>query len=170
MRGAVTIVMLLTLSLMGSERVYECTKIFEERKAELILELEKIDEKRQTYEAFKSASDELLDKKRQKLAQKEEKIASKLEEIKSREANVKAMLERNQKLLDEINSKKMDALAQTFSKMKAASAASILSSMQLSEAVKILAQQKPKTVGKILSKMDPKKASKISVALAKPHQ
>lgn len=45
----------------------DCTKIFEERKEELLKEVEKIDEARQSFEALKAATNSLLDKQKASL-------------------------------------------------------------------------------------------------------
>ena len=154
-------------ALEGTEKLFDCTKIFEERKGELLVELERLDEQRQALEALKTATDELLDKKQKSLAVKEQEVKATLAEIKQREHNAKKILEENKKLLEALNSAKMDRVSQTYSKMKAGAAAEILNDMNVSEASKILRALKPKTVGKILSKMLPKKASDITLELTK---
>ena len=48
----------------GDDKIFECTKIFKERKSELLVELERIDEEKQALEALKTATEELLKKKK----------------------------------------------------------------------------------------------------------
>ncbi|MBA1438572.1 MAG: MotE family protein [Epsilonproteobacteria bacterium] len=159
-----------THSLFGlqtSDKLFECTEIFKQRKSELLVELERIDEQKQALESLKTATEALLKEKETKLSQLQEEVNNKLDAIKKREANVKAMLDRNEKVLAELKSTKMDQVAQTYAKMKPASAANILSNMENQDAAKILQALKPKIIGKILSKMDGKKASELTQLLAK---
>lgn len=154
-------------ALETSDRLFECTEIFKQRKSELLVELERIDEQKQALSALKAATEELLKKKENNLEQKEEEVNAKLAEITQKEDSVKKMLEQNETILKDIKSIKMDKIAQTFAKMKPASASNILSGMDSLEAASILSSLKPKTVGKILAKMDPKKASELTLILAK---
>lgn len=155
------------MALETSDRLFDCTQIFKERKSELLVELERIDEQKQALSALKTATEELLKKKEIRLEQKEEVVDRKLNEITTKEESIKKMLQRNEKVLKEIKNLKMDKIAQTFSKMKAGSAANILSDMDAQEAASILSSLKPKTVGKILTKMDAQKASALTLLLAK---
>ena len=157
---------MLSVHATAGDRLFECTKIFKERKSELLVELERIDEEKQALEALKTATEELLKKKKVALDLKEEKLNKKLAEVKAREAHIEKMLQENKKVLAELRKTKMSRLAQTYSKMKASAAANILSDMPKENAVKILQELKPKTVGQILAKMDPKKASELTQLLA----
>lgn len=154
-------------ALETSDRLFDCTEVFKERKSELLVELERIDEEKQALSALQSATEELLKKKEVTLSQKEEEVEAKLSTISEKESNIKKMLEQNEAVLKEIKDIKMSKVAQTYAKMKAASAAGILSDMDELEAVAILGSLKPKTVGQILMKMDPKKASKLTLLLSK---
>ena len=155
------------MALETSDRLFECTEIFKQRKSELLVELERIDEQKQALSALKAATEELLKKKENNLEQKEEEVNAKLEEITQKEDSVKKMLGQNETILKDIKSIKMDKIAQTFAKMKPASASNILSGMDSVEAAAILSSLKPKTVGQILAKMDAKKASELTLILAK---
>ena len=153
--------------LQTSDKLYECTEIFKERKSELLVELERIDEQKQALSALKTATEELLKKKEAVLSQKEEALSEKLAEVTQKENSIKEMLAKNEALLKELKATKMSKIAQTFAKMKAGAAANILSDMDKKEAVSILQSLKPKVVGKILSKMDAKKASELTALLSK---
>jgi len=155
------------LSLETSDKLFECTEIFKERKSELLVELERIDEQKQALSALQIATEELLKKKETRLNEKEEVVDKKLLEIKEKEDSIKQMLTKNEGILEELKNIKMDKIGQTFAKMKEASAAAILSDMENEEAASILSSLKPKTVGKILSKMEPKKASDLTLLLVK---
>ncbi len=161
---------ILISSLIGletSEKLFECTEIFKERKSELLVELERIDEQKQALSSLKIATEELLRKKEINLSQKEEVVNAKLSGITQKEDSVKKMLKQNEEILKELKSIKMNKIAQTFAKMKAGASANILSDMKASEATAILRSLKPKTVGQILTKMDAKKASELTLLLAK---
>jgi len=157
----------MVLHLHASEKLFECTKIFQERKSELLVELERIDEEKQALEALKSATEELLKKKKNTIDLEAEAVEKKLSEAKEREKNAKVMLEENKSILSKIQTLKMGKLAQTYSKIKPSSAAAILSNMPEEDAIAILQELKPKTVGQILAKMSPKKASSLTILLAK---
>ena len=154
-------------SLQTSEKLFECTEIFKERKSELLVELERIDEQKQALSALQAATEELLKKKETKLSQQEEIVDKKLADITKKETSIKDMLAKNEEILKELKELKMSKIAQTFAKMKPASSANILGDMDAKEAVAILQSLKPKTVGKILTKMDAKKASELTLLLSK---
>ena len=154
-------------SLQTSEKLFECTEIFKERKSELLVELERIDEQKQALSALQVATEELLQKKETKLSRQEEIVDKKLADITQKETSIKNMLAKNEEILKETKNLKMSKIAQTFAKMKPASSANILSDMDAKEAVAILQSLKPKTVGKILTKMDAKKASELTLLLTK---
>lgn len=154
-------------ALQTSERLFECTEIFKERKSELLVELERIDEQKQALDALRIATEDLLKKKEAKLSLKEDGVNQKLQEITQKENSIKSMLEENKAALKELKDLKMNNIAQTFAKMKPASASGILSEMDPVEATEILKSLKPKTVGKILTKMDSKKASELTLLLSK---
>ncbi len=152
-------------SLQTSQKLFECTKIFEERKSELLLELERIDEQKQALDALKTATDELIRKRESALSEKEAQNAATLKSIEEKEQKIAAMLEENKKVLEEIKALKMDKVTRTFAKMKPAASAKIMGDMENNEAATILSKLKPATAGKILSKMDSKKASEITLLL-----
>ncbi|MDF1882951.1 PDP protein [Sulfurimonas sp. SAG-AH-194-C21] len=154
-------------SLQTSDRLFECTEIFKERKNELLVELERIDEQKQALSALKIATEELLKQKGEKLSIQEEEVDAKLADIMEKEKSIKKMMQKNEAALKELKSTKMSKIAQTFSKMKPAAASGILSDMDAKDAMMILQSLKPKVVGKILTKMDAKKASELTQLLSK---
>jgi flagellar motility protein MotE (MotC chaperone) len=149
-------------ALQTSEKLFECTKIFEERKGELLIELERIDEQRQSLEALKIATDDILKKKQKRLDAQEIEVNAIIADTKKREKNIQTLMNEIKKTLETIKALKMEKVGHVYAKMKSASAASILSSMKVEEAGKILTTLKPKVVGKILAKMDAKKASELT--------
>ena len=143
----------------------DCTKVFEERKVELLKEIEKIDEARQSFEALQAATNTLFDKQKAKLDSQRYDLNITMNEIISRENGIKKMIEENKKLLEAINGAKNDKISDTYSKMKDSAAAGILSELSTSEAAAVMFTLQAKKVSKIMAKMDPKKASKITQRL-----
>lgn len=169
MRFFILILFTLTslMAIQKSDRLFDCTEIFKERKSELLVELERIDEQKQALSALKTATEELLKMKEVKISQQEEVVNRDLATITEKEESIKAMLTKNEAILKEIKEIKTNKIAQTFSKMKAGSSANILSDMDAKEAAVILQALKPKVVGQILTKMDAKKASELTIILSK---
>ena len=154
-------------AIQTSDKIFECTKIFEQRKGELLVELERIDEQKQALNSLKIATENLLKKKKAKLDQQEEALKKKMAKVTKKENNIKILRDENKKILEDIRNTKMSKISQTFSKMKDAAAAGVLSDMPTADAVAILQSLKPKVVGKIFTKMDPTKAAKLTELLAK---
>jgi len=75
----------LLLGAQDEDKLFECTKIFKDRKSELLVELERIDEEKQALEALKTATEELLKKKKTALDIKEEEINNKLKIVSEKE-------------------------------------------------------------------------------------
>jgi flagellar motility protein MotE (MotC chaperone) len=140
----------------------DCNKIFEQRKQELVLKLELIDEKQHALDALQNASKTQQGQREDRLKQKLGEINILLEDIKRREASIKATLDENKKILEEIQKAKENRLTQTYAKMKPAAAAAMLSEMNTSSSASILFTLEPKKVAEFLSKMDAKKASEVS--------
>ncbi len=154
-------------AIQTSDKLFECTEIFQQRKGELLVELERIDEQKQALSALKIATENLLKEKKVKLDLQEEKVNANLAQLEEKKNTIKSMLEKNREILKELKSTKMSKVSQTFSKMKAGAAAGILSDMPNAEAASILQSLKPKVVGKIFTKMDAKKASELTSLLEK---
>ncbi|MDY0116356.1 MAG: PDP protein [Sulfurimonadaceae bacterium] len=153
--------------LHANEKLFECTEIFRERKSELLIELERIDEQKQALHALQIATEELLGKKEQRLNHKEQEIDEKVAIVSEKEMRIEKLLKENEAILKEIKEIKMSALSQTFAKMKPAAASQILSEMPEEEAVAILRSLKPNIVGQIFAKMQTKKASELTSLLTK---
>ncbi|DAB30707.1 MAG TPA: PDP protein [Sulfurimonas sp. UBA12504] len=154
-------------SLQTSEKLFECTEIFKERKSELLVELERIDEQKQALSALKIATEELLLKKEANLNAKETEVNAILTEVTKKEEAIKEMLAKNEALLKELKDIKMNNVSQTFAKMKPAAASKILEEMDAKEAAVILQTLKPAAVGQILTKMNATKASELTLILGK---
>lgn len=155
---------ILFVTVVFSETI-DCTKVFEERKFELLSEIEVIDEARQSFEALKAATNSLFDKQQISLDKQREDLNATMKSIENKEANIKKMLEENQRLLDAIEGAKNDKISETYSKMKDSSAAGILEELPVDEASAVIFTLPAKKVSKIMAKMDPIKASKITQRL-----
>lgn len=156
-----SLLLLLSTTTIFAKQAVDCNQIFEERREELLREIEKIDEEHQAFEAFKSATNALIDKRETKLKLKEAEVNATLNEIKDREEHIQKILTENKKMLEEIKKAKDNKIGETFAKMKASKAAPILDEMDASKASAILFNLDAKVLGKILSKMDATKASTV---------
>jgi flagellar motility protein MotE (MotC chaperone) len=143
----------------------DCTQVFEERKTELLKEVEKIDEARQSFEALQAATNALFEKQRSVIKEKENAIEKTKQAIDDKEKKIALMLEENKKLLELIDSKKNGKVDETYTKMKEASAAAILEKLPLHEAAAIIFSLPAKKISQIFAKMDAQKASEITQRL-----
>ena len=150
----------------ATNRTFDCTKIFEERKLELVERLEDIDEQTQALQSLKEATSMLLDKKKAKIDEEMQKIKAIQAEVDLKEENIKKLLAENKKILEDIKKNKLSKISTLYAKMKAASAANIFAKMEVKEATDILATLPPKVLGKIFAKMDATKAAELTHELA----
>lgn len=160
-----SIALLIFLSVLMCAETIDCTQIFEGRKTELLKEVEKIDEARQSFEALQAATNALFEKQRSAIKEKEDAIAKTKQAIDVKEKSIALMLEENKKLLELIDSKKNGKIDETYLKMKDASAAAILEKLPLHEAAAIIFSLPAKKISLIFAKMDVQKASEITQRL-----
>ncbi len=157
---------LLISSLVYAETI-DCTQVFETRKGELLHEVEKIDEARQSFEALQAATNALFEKQKNVLKEKENALAKTKAEIEAKEQQISAMLAENKKLLEQVESKKNDKLDETYIKMKDAAAAAIFEKLPVHEGAAMMFGLPAKKVSQILAKMNPQIASEIMQQLKK---
>lgn len=143
----------------------DCTQIFEERKGELLREVEKIDEAKQSFEALRAATNALFNRQQAKLEQQREDLNATMLKIETKKEHTQEMLKENERLLAAIKGAIDDKISETFSKMKDSAAAEILEKMSVDEASTILFNLQPKRVSKIMEKMEPQKASEVTLRL-----
>lgn len=154
----------------------QCNAIFETRKKEISLDLQKLSERQNTINILNQENIKLLKQKQDKLNEqektlqemyknmKEEEEKSKLEaETKLKEAS--DILQKNEKILEKIKGEKDSKLSESYAKMKDSAAAQILSNMSEEDAINILLSLQAKQVGLILSKMQPGVAAALTQAL-----
>jgi flagellar motility protein MotE (MotC chaperone) len=161
------LLLLLMTALSSEERSYTCNKIFEERKAELILELDKIDEQQQVLEALRHATEKVLEAKEEKLLQNEQEIEVKLKQIQADKEEIARIFSKNQTLLEEIKKAKDDKIIDTYTKMKPGAAAEAMGAMDGASAAAIIFNLTPKQAAKIFDKMEPQKAAELTELLQK---
>lgn len=147
--------------------VDECNKIFEQRKSELALQIERLEEKEQALNALQNANKNVSGQKEQKLNLKLNEINKALSDVAKKEQNIKAMLDENKKILEAIEKSKDEKITQSYVKMKPSAAAGILSEMNATSAASILFNLEAKKMAEILGKMDAKKAAEAVSRLKK---
>lgn len=156
------IILLLVLSVLLFAETVDCTQVFEERKIELLKEVEKIDEARQSFEALQAATNALFDKQRMALKEKENVLEETKQQIEAKEKQIALMLEENKKLLELIDTKKNAKIDETYIKMKDAAAAAIMEKLPVHESAAIMFGLPAKKISQILAKMSPQIASEIT--------
>jgi flagellar motility protein MotE (MotC chaperone) len=163
LKKALAVVALFCISVNGD--AYKCNKIFEQRKAELIRELEKIEEQQQALKVLQNATESMLLKKEEVLLKKEEDLDKRSQKVDKKNKNIMAILEENKKILEQIRTAVKSKVVKSFAQMGADQAASIFQAMAPEIAAGILFNMKPKKMGEILSKMSPASASGLTVLL-----
>ncbi|WP_459886296.1 MotE family protein [Caminibacter profundus] len=152
---------------VDKQKLLDCYEIFDQKKAELEAEAEKILEQKEALEALKNTYMALIKKKEQKLKLKEQEINASLKKIENEKKRIEELLKENKKILEDIKNAKLDKITQSYAKMRAKNAAEILSKMPEKKALLILQKLQPKVLAKIFSKMDPTIAAKLSDSLLK---
>ncbi|WP_172198124.1 MotE family protein [Campylobacter sp. RM16188] len=163
----ILILLLLNLALFGFEVPVDCVSIFESRKAELLKEVEKIDEAKQGLEAFQASSKALFNERNTQLAKKEAEINATLEKIEAKKKDIENLLKRNDEILAELKTMTTDKVSEAYGKMKDQSAADVLSAMDRANAATIMYALAPKKISTIMAKMPPNIASEITLLLQK---
>ncbi len=143
----------------------DCTQVFEDRKAELLKEVDNIDEARQSFEALKAATNALFDKQKARILEDKKALKDKEAKLDKKQKYIEELIAKNQKLLDTIKGVKNSKISETYTKMKDSAAASVFENLSPSEASAIIFTLPAKKISKILAKMDPKKASLITLRL-----
>ncbi|MDX1809106.1 MAG: PDP protein [Sulfurospirillaceae bacterium] len=161
-----TLFLIFILVVSSFAQSVDCTQIFESRKSELLREVEKIDDARQSFEALKAATNALFDKQRAGIEKGRQELAQKEEDLNATRKKIEDLIAQNKQILAEIKGLKSDKISQTYSKMKDSAAATIFESLSTEEASSILFMLQAKKISTILAKMDPVKASKITIRLS----
>jgi flagellar motility protein MotE (MotC chaperone) len=148
-------------------KLVDCYKIFDQRRGELEMKLEQIEEQKQAFQALKDASMNILKKKEAKINKKQQEINNTLKKIEDTKKENEAILKKYQQILKQINDATASKLVQSYSKMRAGNAANIISNMDTNTSLEILSKLSPKVLSKIFAKMDPNKAAFLTEKLKK---
>ncbi len=161
------IFLIFTVPLFGvnNQKLFECYKIFEEKKTQLRSEAEQILEQQEALESLKSTYLALIKKKEAKLKAKETDINATLSKIENEKKEIENLIQKNNRILQAIKDAKLNKLTQSYAKMRPKNAAQILDDMDEKDALNILQQMPARVLAKIFSKMDPVKAAKFSESL-----
>lgn len=152
---------------MDTNTLIDCNKIFEQRKDELVMEIEKIDEEQQALEALQTATQTMLEQRETALAKREMDVNATLQMIENEKKRIEQIKEDNEKLLEAIKKAKDDRISETYAKMKANKAAPILEAMDKNSAAQIMFTLQPKVLSAIMAKMTPVAASDLTKVLQK---
>lgn len=151
----------------NQREVIDCNIIFEQRKAEIIQEIERIDEQQQALQALQSATQNILDQKEADLKKREIALKDAQKEMEEREAKIARLLKRNEEVLKQIRGATQSKVGETYAGMKDSKSAAILETLPETEAAEILFALDTKVMSKILSKMTPQKAATLTQLLQK---
>ncbi|NPA55777.1 MAG: MotE family protein [Epsilonproteobacteria bacterium] len=150
---------------VDKSKLINCYEIFEQKRAELEAEVEKIEEQRQAFIALKDASMNILKKKEQKVNQKLKEVNDTLNKIEQIKKQNEALVKKYKQILEEIRNANTSKLVQSYAKMRAGNAAKILQDMDMNTSLDILSKLSPKVLSKIFSKMDATKAAVLTERL-----
>ncbi len=157
----------LLLFAVDNQKLIDCYKIFQQKKAELESMAEAIIERQEALESLKNTYMALLKKKEKKLTLKEQELDQKKVKIKEEEKKLNKLIKKNEELLAEIKAAKLDKVTQSYAKMRPRNAATILENMKPKDAIEILQKLPPRILSKILANMDPAKAAMYTEMLQK---
>jgi len=152
---------------VDNQKLLDCYEIFDQKKAELEAEAEKILEQKEAFEALKNTYMALMKKKEAKLKQKEKELNATLRKIEEEKKEIQTLIKKYKQILQAIKQAKLDKITQSYAKMRPKNAAEILSNMDTKDALNILQKLPARILAKIFAKMDPQKAAKFSELLQK---
>ena len=143
----------------------DCVSIFEARKDEIKKEIARLDEARQSLEAFRASSAALFEERNAKLAAKEAEINATLSRAQEEKRQTEQLLKKNGEILKELKTMTSDKVGETYGKMKDQAAADVLSAMDRADAASIMYSLSPKKISAIMAKMEPAAASEITLLI-----
>ena len=147
---------------VDNQKLLDCYEIFDQKRAELEAEAEKVLEQREAFEALKNTYLSLMKKKEAKLKKQQSEINATLKKIEDKKTAIENLVNQNKKILADIQKAKLDKITQSYAKMRPKNAANILANMKDKDALEILQKLPPKIVAKIFAKMDPNKAATLT--------
>ena len=143
----------------------DCVSIFEARKDEIKKEIARLDEARQSLEAFRASSAALFEERNAKLTAKEAEINATLTRAQEEKKQTEQLLKKNGEILKELKTMTSDKVGETYGKMKDQAAADVLSAMDRADAASIMYSLSPKKISAIMAKMEPAAASEITLLI-----
>ncbi|MBD5168468.1 MAG: MotE family protein [Helicobacter sp.] len=169
MRHFKTILFFLCSCAFGAtpQGVVDCNIIFEQRKAEILDRIQKIDEQQQALQALQSANQAVLDQRESSLEAKEREINATMEAITLKQTKIERLIAQNEEILRLIKQAKDDKISATYTNIKDSKAAPIIEQLDNAEAATILFSLDSKVSSKILSKMTPARAAELTQLLQK---
>ena len=167
MRWIFLFIPFLVFAKVDKSKLINCYEIFDQRRAELEAQAEKIEEERQALIALKDATMNILKKKKAKIQEKLKEVNATLNKIENIKKQNEELVKKYQAILEEIKKAQTSKLVQSYAKMRAGNAAKIISDMDTKTALSILSKLSPKVISKIFAKMDPKKAASLTTKLKK---
>lgn len=151
----------------SAQELLDCNAIFEQRRGEILAEIQRVDEEQQALRALQSAAQNVLDQREAQLKQREANVSAQLKEIAAREEAIRSLLKKNDTILGEIRNATDSKITATYAGMKDSKSAAILEAMPDSQAALILFNLNEKAIAKIFAKMTPDKAATLTKLLAK---
>lgn len=143
----------------------DCVSIFEARKDEIKKEIARLDEARQSLEAFRASSAALFEERNAKLVAKEAEINATLSRAQEEKKQTEQLLKKNEEIVKELKTMTSDKVGETYGKMKDQAAADVLSAMDRADAASIMYSLSPKKISAIMAKMEPAAASEITLLI-----
>ncbi|MDR0747463.1 MAG: PDP protein [Helicobacteraceae bacterium] len=145
----------------------DCNAIFEARKGEIFVEIDRLDVKKSEFDALKAATERVMIEKDEALRKKEAEIDEKLKRIEEINEEIKQRQKANETVLDQIRELKDAKLAGLYGGMKPGSAGDIMNSLDPYLAAEILSQLDGKIAAGIIARMEPSSAAAITGILHK---
>lgn len=153
------------------------TDIIEAQKREQILrEYERLEAARAELESYRIATKKLFDERQKQLAAQQKELNATLVAVMEREQNISRaikaseerialMLEKNQEILNQLNSGNSDKMLEAYTKIKDGKLAEVLGAMPPLDAARLLYKMEAKKISAVLSKMDAAKAVELTTLI-----
>lgn len=151
--------------------------IIEAQKREQILrEYERLEAARAELESYRIATKKLFDERQKQLAAQQKELNATLAAVMEREQNISRaikaseerialMLEKNQEILNQLNSGNSDKMLEAYAKIKDGKLAEVLGAMPPLDAARLLYKMEAKKISAVLSKMDAAKAVELTALI-----
>lgn len=151
---------------LGAQQV-DCHQIFELRKLEIIQEADRLERQKVELADLRRATDRILGNQEAQLTEREAQLQLQLDDIRAERERLDVLVQRNQKILDEIDQVRDDKLVELYTQMRPSSAGEVMNSMDLHLAARILYALESKIAADIVARMDPANAAQLTVILQK---